>query len=124
MNLHSSAEVDTSTQWLQLLLPAATGLFSAAMLVGIAVASPSDSQLLRLTQGKHDSGRTIRLQKTVACTPDRTYQLWSTDDGVRSFFAPASRIGRGAGDEYRILFSPDKDPEGLSHGTKGARILA
>jgi hypothetical protein len=50
--------------------------------------------------------------------------LWSTDEGVRAFFAPASRIGRGAGDEYTILFSPVNDPQGLSHGTNGARILA
>src|SRR6185436_19323027 len=67
---------------------------------------------------------TIRLEKMVACTPQRAFALWSTDDGVQAFFAPASRIGRAAGDEYTILFSPAADPQGLSHGTKGARILA
>ncbi len=87
-------------------------------------AGESDSQLLRLTAGKHDGGRTIRLERTVACTPDRTFALWSTDEGVRTFFAPSSRIGRGAGEEYTILFKPVDDPQGLSHGTKGARVLA
>lgn len=87
-------------------------------------AGESDSQLLRLTEGKHDGGRTIRLEKTVACTPDRTFAPWSTDEGVRTFFAPGSRIGRGAGEEYTILFKPVDDPQGLSHGTKGARVLA
>jgi uncharacterized protein YndB with AHSA1/START domain len=87
-------------------------------------ASASDSRVLALTQGKHDGERTIRLDQTVACAPERVFALWSTDEGVRTFFAPASRIGRGAGDEYTILFSPVDDPQGLSHGTKGARILA
>lgn len=87
-------------------------------------AEASDSRLLGLIEGKRDDGRTIRLEQTVACSPQRTYALWSTDDGVRTFFAPGSRIGRGAGDEYTILFSPADDPQGLSHGTRGARILA
>jgi uncharacterized protein YndB with AHSA1/START domain len=98
-------------------------LFVTAMSVGAASAAP-ESRLLGLTQGKSDAGRTIRLERQVACTPQRTFALWSTDDGVRTFFAPAAHIGQGVGDEYRILFSPDADPEGLSHGTKGARILA
>ena len=84
----------------------------------------SDSRVLALTEGKHDDGRTIRLDKTVACPPGRTYALWTTDDGVHSFFVPASRVGSGPGDEYTILFNPAADPEGLSQGTKGARILA
>jgi uncharacterized protein YndB with AHSA1/START domain len=84
----------------------------------------ADSRLLALTQGKQDGGRTVKLERTVACSPERAYALWSTDEGVRSFFAPASRIGRGPGDEYTIVFNPAGDPEGLSQGTKGARILA
>jgi uncharacterized protein YndB with AHSA1/START domain len=83
----------------------------------------SDSRVLALAQGKQDTGRTIKLEKTVSCAPARTYAMWATDEGVRTFFAPASRIGRDAGDEYTILFAPAADPEGLSHGTKGARIL-
>lgn len=54
MNLHSSAEADTSAQWVKLLLPMAIGLFSAAVLVGIAVAAPSDS--LPRHQERADSG--------------------------------------------------------------------
>lgn len=84
----------------------------------------SDSRLLALTQGKEDAGRTVRLERTAACSPERAYALWSTDEGVHSFFAPASHVGSGPGDEYTILFNPAADPEGLSQGTKGARILA
>jgi len=127
MNIHTPfvPEVVTSTGWLlQLLLVMAMAIFSAAALCGSPVAAPSDSQLLQLMHGKQDNGRTIRLQKIVVCTPERTFLLWSTSDGVRSFFAPSSRIGRGVGDEYRILCRPADDPEGFAHGTKGARILA
>ena len=108
-------------------LPVRVGLFVALVGTTLSFAAAGvapESRLLTLTQGKADGGRTIRLEVTVGCTPERTYALWSTDDGVRTFFAPASRIGKGVGDEYRILFSPAADPEGESHGTKGARILA
>ncbi len=100
------------------------GIVSALQPWIVASADESDSRLLRLTQGKHDDGRTITIDRLVACSPERAFKLWSTDKGVRTFFAPASRIGRDAGDEYTILFSPVNDPQGLSHGTKGARILA
>ena len=101
-------------------------LISIAMLAAASAqaVAESDSRLLALVQGKHDGGRTIRLEKTVACTPARTFALWSTDDGVQTFLAPGSHIGRGADDEYTVLFKPDDDPQGLAHGTKGARILA
>jgi uncharacterized protein YndB with AHSA1/START domain len=97
-------------------------LLGMSALANVALAT--DSQLLALTQGKRDGGNTIRLEKDVSCSPARTFALWSTDDGVRTFLAPASRIGRGAGEEYTILFAPAADPQGLAHGTKGARILA
>ena len=100
------------------------GLAACAFIANAWSAVASESRVLELTQGKKDSGHTIRIEKSIACTPQRTFALWSTDEGVQAFFAPASRIGRAAGDEYTILFSPAADPEGLSHGTKGARILA
>jgi uncharacterized protein YndB with AHSA1/START domain len=100
------------------------GFVAAAGACGTIGAGASESRVLELTQGKQDNGRTIRLETIVACPPERTFALWSTNEGVRTFFAPAGHIGRGMGDEYTILFSPARDPEGLSHGTKGARIIA
>ena len=64
-------------------------LLGLSALAGGALAS--DSRLIALTQGKQDTGRTIKLEKTVSCSPARTYAMWATDEGVRAFFAPASR---------------------------------
>jgi uncharacterized protein YndB with AHSA1/START domain len=76
-----------------------------------------------LMAGKFKTDHTIRLEKTVDVPPDRAFRMWATEAGVRSFYAPAARIDPRAGGRYEILFAPDKDPEGLSHGTTGARIL-
>lgn len=65
----------------------------------------------------------INLEKVVPGTPDQVFDLWTTREGVRAFFAPAAVIEPHVGGEYTIIFAPDQDPEGLSHGTKGARIL-
>jgi uncharacterized protein YndB with AHSA1/START domain len=73
--------------------------------------------------GKIKTDRTIRLEKTVEVPPDQAFAMWATEAGVRSFYAPAARIDPRAGGRYEILFAPDKDPEGRSHGTAGARIL-
>jgi uncharacterized protein YndB with AHSA1/START domain len=66
--------------------------------------------------------REVVTEKVVPCTPREVFALWSTRDGVRSFFAPDATIDPRAGGEYTILFAPQHDPEGTSHGTKGARI--
>lgn len=76
-----------------------------------------------LMAGKAWTKQSITLRADVACTPAEAYALWTTAEGVKRFFAPAARIEARPGGEYTILFSPAKDPEGLSHGTKGARVL-
>ncbi len=68
--------------------------------------------------------RTVVLQVDAQCSAEEAYALWSTTEGVKQFFAPAARIDARPAGEYTILFYPEKDPEGLSHGTKGARVLA
>jgi len=42
---------------------------------------------------------------------------------VKKFFAPEAQIDPKIGGRYQIIFLPSKDPEGESHGTKGARTL-
>jgi uncharacterized protein YndB with AHSA1/START domain len=76
-----------------------------------------------LMAGKVQTDHTIRLEKTVDLPPDRAFEMWATEAGVRSFYAPAAHIDPRVGGRYEILFAPDKDPQGLSHGTTGARIL-
>jgi uncharacterized protein YndB with AHSA1/START domain len=68
--------------------------------------------------------REIVTEKVVRGTPEELFSLWTTREGVRQFFAPDAVIDPRKGGEYTIVFAPEQDPEGLSHGTKGARILA
>jgi uncharacterized protein YndB with AHSA1/START domain len=82
-----------------------------------AAAEPS------IMDGKVKTQRSVMLEAETQCSPDQAYLLWSTTEGVQRFFAPAARIDARPGGEYTILFLPEKDPEGLSHGTKGARVL-
>jgi uncharacterized protein YndB with AHSA1/START domain len=79
--------------------------------------------LATLMAGKERTDRTIRYEVTVEASPDAVYRSWTTAEGVRLFFAPDARIDARPGGRYEILFAPDQDPQGLSHGTTGARVL-
>jgi uncharacterized protein YndB with AHSA1/START domain len=81
------------------------------------------SNVANLMQGKQKTDRTIFLEATVDAPPTEVFRLWTSEEGVKKFFAPAARVEASVGGRYEILFAPDKDPEGNSHGTKGARIL-
>jgi len=76
-----------------------------------------------LMQGKQRTARTIRLEAIVNASPSEVYRRWTTEEGVKNFLAPAAHIDARSGGEYTIVFVPDKDPQGLSHGTSGARVL-
>ena len=76
-----------------------------------------------LMAGKVETERTIELVAVVEASPAEVFRLWSTADGVRSFFAPGARIDSEPGGRYEILFAPERDPLGYSHGTTGARLL-
>jgi uncharacterized protein YndB with AHSA1/START domain len=85
-------------------------------------AEPSDS-VGNLMAGKQKTDRTILLEAIVDAPPSEVFRLWTSEDGIRKFFAPAARVDATAGGRYEVIFAPAKDPEGDSHGTKGARIL-
>jgi hypothetical protein len=95
-------------------------LLSLSVTDGLAAAP---SRLARTLPGKVDTGRSIALSADVTCAPRAAYDLWATTDGVAKFFAPKSEIG-AVGGPYTIVFYPDDDPEGVRHGTAGARVLA
>jgi uncharacterized protein YndB with AHSA1/START domain len=98
-------------------------LHAWTLVIAAAITQSPAAQTSSLFAGKSRTGRTIALEVTVDASADDVYRLWTTTEGVSKFFAPASRIGTREGDEYTILFAPAQDPQGLSHGTKGARIL-
>jgi len=73
--------------------------------------------------GKVRTDRAIALEKIVDAPPARVFELWTTAEGVRTFFAPDARIEPRVGGAYEVLFAPAQDPLGYSHGTTGARVL-
>lgn len=98
-----------------------TCLLLALVCARIAADEKPPANSNALMEGK--SERTIFLDATVNASPAEVFQLWTTADGVRKFFAPDARIDGKVGGRYQIIFAPSKDPEGDSHGTKGARVL-
>jgi uncharacterized protein YndB with AHSA1/START domain len=97
----------------------------ALTLAGVELASSRDSpaSTAALMEGKVKTDRTVNLERIIEAPPAEVYRLWTTADGVKKFFAPEARIDPKIGGRYQIIFFPSKDPEGESHGTKGARIL-
>lgn len=91
----------------------------------IELASSQDESAVgpALMKGKVKTDRTVNLDAIVDASPADVYRLWTSADGVKKFFAPEARIDPKIGGGYQIIFFPSKDPEGESHGTKGARIL-
>ncbi|HEX5864766.1 MAG TPA: SRPBCC domain-containing protein [Casimicrobiaceae bacterium] len=94
--------------------------FAVVTLAWLALPAVAETSLM---DGKVKTQRTVALHVETQCSPEEAYALWTTTEGVKQFFAPAARIDARPGGEYTILFLPDKDPQGLSHGTKGARVL-
>jgi uncharacterized protein YndB with AHSA1/START domain len=98
-----------------LLLPLVCGQIGA-----IENSAPDSSSLMA---GKMKTDHTIFLEATVHARPSEVFRLWTSAEGVKKFFAPDARIGSAPGEQYQIIFFPSKDPEGDSHGTRGAHIL-
>lgn len=65
--------------------------------------------------------RQIRVEVTVPASPEQVWRLWTTDEGVRSFFAPGSRIEPNVDGAYEIFFDPTAAPG--TRGADGMRIL-
>jgi uncharacterized protein YndB with AHSA1/START domain len=66
--------------------------------------------------------RTIRLEKVVKGSVDDVWKTWTTQEGIASFFAPASRVEAKVDGAYEMYFAPDQPPG--NRGGDGNRILA
>jgi uncharacterized protein YndB with AHSA1/START domain len=66
--------------------------------------------------------RQLRVAVTVPGSPVDMWRLWSTDEGVRSFFAPDSRIEAHPDGWYEIYFIPQFPPG--KRGADSMRVLA
>lgn len=66
--------------------------------------------------------RLLRAEVEVAATVDSVWDAWTTERGVRSFFAPGCRIEPKVDGAYEIWFAPDA-PAGM-RGGDDLRVLA
>jgi uncharacterized protein YndB with AHSA1/START domain len=66
--------------------------------------------------------RVIRVEVIVDAAGEDVWEAWTTEAGVRSFFAPACNLELRVDGPYEILFNPDA-PAG-ERGAEGMRVLA
>ncbi len=69
-----------------------------------------------------ESERSIRAEAIVDAAPDEVWQAWTTEAGVRSFFAPACRVDLRVGGAYEMYFN--LDAAGGERGGEGLVLLA
>ena len=69
-----------------------------------------------------DPNRAIRLEIDIESKIDPVWDVWTTEEGIRSFFAPDCYVDLKVGGAYEILFDPDA--ESGQRGAEGVRILA
>lgn len=77
-----------------------------------------------MTHDNLGTERAIALTVLVDAAREQVFEAWTSDDGVRSFFAPASRIEAESGGAYELYFMEEgKVPLG-QRGSEGCVFLA
>jgi uncharacterized protein YndB with AHSA1/START domain len=66
--------------------------------------------------------RAIRREITVAAPVSEVWEVWTTQTGVTTFFAPQAKVELAIGGLYEMLFDLDAPPG--SQGGEGLRILS
>ena len=78
--------------------------------------------LLLCTAGSLAAERAIDLETTVKAPVDSVWRVWTTKEGVTSFFAPDANVELKVDGPFEIFFNPFAEP-GMK-GADGMRILA
>jgi len=71
---------------------------------------------------KSDALRAIEHEIEVDAPVAEVWTAWTTNEGVKTFFAPASNVDLKVDGPYEIFFDPEAAPG--KRGADGARILA
>jgi uncharacterized protein YndB with AHSA1/START domain len=66
--------------------------------------------------------RSVRAAILVHSSIDNVWKAWTTEAGIRSFFAPDCKIEAQVGGQYEIYFNPTG--EAGQRGAEGTKILA
>lgn len=66
------------------------------------------------------SDRILRTEVTLAAPVEQVWRAWTTEEGIRSFFAPAARVDPRVDGIYDIVFDPSRPGQ----TAEGMRIVA
>jgi len=66
--------------------------------------------------------RVLRATLELPASVDEVWKAWSTEEGVKTFFAPGAHIEPRVDGAYEILFNPAGAPG--QRGAEGMRVLA
>ncbi len=66
--------------------------------------------------------RVIRGEVIVETSVDAVWEAWTTEEGIKTFFAPACHVELRVDGLYEILFNPDAEPGW--RGAEGMRVMA
>jgi len=58
----------------------------------------------------------------VEASVDAVWEAWTSEEGIKTFFAPACNVDLRVDGLYEILFNPDAEPG--QRGAEGMRIMA
>jgi uncharacterized protein YndB with AHSA1/START domain len=65
--------------------------------------------------------RVIHAETIVNASLDRAWDAWTTEEGIKSFLAPACNIDAHVEGPYEIFFDPEAEPG--RRGAEDAKIL-
>ena len=69
-----------------------------------------------------NSEKSIYVEISVPASPKEVWNAWTTEEGIKSFFAPECNIELKVGGAYELLF--DLEAESGSQGSEGMIIMA
>ena len=71
---------------------------------------------------QHSTDRAVRGELVVDAAIDKVWDAWTTESGIKSFFAPACNIDLRLDGMYEIFFNPTAEPG--HKGAEGMRVMA
>ncbi|MBN2564599.1 MAG: SRPBCC domain-containing protein [Candidatus Eisenbacteria bacterium] len=84
--------------------------------------TPADPNARGADGAAHAPERVINGEVMVDAPLSEVWNAWTTEEGIKSFFAPACNIELRVGGAYEMFFLPDGEPG--KRGGEGCRIMA
>jgi uncharacterized protein YndB with AHSA1/START domain len=66
--------------------------------------------------------RVLRAEMEIAAPVEEVWRAWTSEEGVKTFFAPGARLEPRVDGAYEIFFNPTAQPG--QRGAEGMRVLA